>query len=315
MPSEENPILDLVGRQGIMILDGGLATAMEARGCDLNDELWSAKILLEDPDLIREVCLDYLRAGADCIATASYQASLQGFRKRGLDDRQGRDLVTLSVRLALEARDLFWAEPSNRVGREKPLVAASVGPYGAYLADGSEYTGLYEISDSELYEFHRERWHLLSGAGPDLMACETIPSLRETEVLLRLLRETPDRWAWLSFSCRDEELLCDGSPLRDAAAACDAEPGVAAVGVNCVPPERVVPLIGELRKGTEKPILAYPNLGEAWDATTKVWRASPSAVAWEELAPEWVRQGASGVGGCCRVGPERITEIRRWLVE
>jgi homocysteine S-methyltransferase len=314
MPHNTNPILEFLHHQGVMILDGGLATALEARGCDLNDELWSAKVLLEDPDLIRDVHLDYLRAGADCIASTSYQASLQGFRRRGLDDRQGRDLLGLSVRLAVEARDLFWAEPSNRVGREKPLVAASVGPYGAFLADGSEYTGLYGISDSELYEFHRERWHLLSESGPDIMACETIPSLREVGVLLKLVRETPDRSAWLSFSCRDERHLCDGSSLIEAAAACDEEPGVAGVGVNCVPPEMVLPLIDELRKGTGKPILVYPNLGEAYDATEKVWGSPPSAVAWEELAPAWVRRGASVVGGCCRVGPKRITEIRGWLM-
>jgi homocysteine S-methyltransferase len=310
-----SPIVGFLRRQGVMVLDGGLATTLEARGCDLNDELWSAKVLLEDPGLVREVHLDFLRAGADCIATASYQASLPGFRRRGLDYEGGRDLLGLSVRLALDARDMFWADPSNRVARIRPLVAASVGPYGAFLADGSEYSGLYGISDSELYEFHRERWHLLSESGPDIMACETIPSLREAMVLLELARETPDQWAWLSFSCRDEHHLCDGALLHDAAAACDEEPRLAGVGVNCVRPEQVLPLIGELQKGTRKPILAYPNLGEVYDATDKVWRASPSPVAWEELAPEWARRGASAVGGCCRVGPERITDIRRWLVD
>jgi homocysteine S-methyltransferase len=314
MPHNTNPILEFLHRQGVMILDGGLATALEARGCDLNDELWSAKVLLEDPDRIRDVHLDFLRAGADCIASTSYQASLAGFRNRGLSDQEGRDLLMLSVRLAVEARDGFWSEPSERIGRTRPLVAASVGPYGAFLADGSEYSGRYEISDSELYDFHAERWHLLSGAGPDVMGCETIPSLREAAVLMDLVRETPDRWAWLSFSCLDQQHLSDGSRLIDAAAMCEEEPRVAGVGVNCVPPELVVPLIDELRKGTRKPIFVYPNLGEVYDATDKVWGSSPSAVDWEDLAPEWVRRGASVVGGCCRVGPERITELRSWLV-
>lgn len=313
MPSKTNPILPMLDRQGTMILDGGLATALEARGCDLNHELWSAKVLLEDPDLIREVHLDFLRAGADCIASTSYQASLQGFRSQGLSAQEGRDLLELSVRLAVEARDGFWAEPSNRKGREKPLVAGSVGPYGAFLADGSEYTGRYDISDSELFDFHEERWQFLADCGPDIMGCETIPSLREAGVLLELVR-THDRWAWLSFSCQDRNHLSDGSLLCDAAVACDEEPHVAAVGVNCVPPELVLPLIDELRKGTGKPLMVYPNLGEAYDATDKVWASSPSEVDWEELAPEWVRRGASVVGGCCRVGPERITDLRKWLV-
>lgn len=310
-----NPIAQILNHQPVMILDGGLATAMEARGCDLNDELWSAKVLLEDPEMIRDVHLDFLRAGADCIATASYQASLPGFGKRGLSQAEGIGLLELSVRLALEARDMFWADADNRRGRFRPLVAASVGPYGAYLADGSEYTGSYGISDSELYEFHRERWHVLSRSGPDIMACETIPSSREAGVLMRLARETPDLWIWLSFSCTDEAHLSDGSSLRDAATACEKEPLVAAVGVNCVSPELVLSQIHELRKGTSKPIFAYPNLGEDYDSTDKVWRSSPSLFPWGNMVPEWVHGGAAGVGGCCRVGPERITEIRRRLVE
>jgi homocysteine S-methyltransferase len=311
--SHQNPILGILRRQPVMILDGGLATALEARGCDLDDELWSAKVLLEDPDLIREVHLDYLFAGADCITTSSYQASLPGFRRRGLDDAAGLELLALSVRLAMEAKDLFWSEASNRQGRIEPLVAASVGPYGAFLADGSEYTGHYGIPDSELYEFHRTRWQVLSQSGADLMACETIPTMREAEVLLRLLRETPDQWAWLSFSCRDGRHLSDGGRLKDAAKACDAEPRVAALGINCTPPELMAPLIDEARRGTDKPILVYPNLGERYDAADKKWRSSPSPMVWEEAAREWVRKGATGIGGCCRVGPGRIAEIRRWL--
>ena len=311
----ENPILAFLRRQRVMVLDGGLATALEARGCDLDDELWSAKVLLEAPELIREVHLDYLRAGADCITTSSYQASLPGFRRRGLDDLAGVELLALSVRLALEARELFWREASNREGRLKPLVAASVGPYGAFLADGSEYTGRYSLPDSELYEFHRIRWQILSRSGADLMACETIPTKREAEVLLRLVRETPDLWAWLSFSCRDEQHLSDGGRLQDAAKACDSEPRVAAVGINCTPPELIAPLIDEARRGTDKPILVYPNSGERYDAANKEWHSSPSSMAWEEAAPEWARRGAAGIGGCCRVGPGRIGEIRRWLVK
>jgi homocysteine S-methyltransferase len=137
----ENPIARFIAHQGVMVLDGGLATALEARGCDLDDDLWSAKVLLEAPDVIRQVHRDFLAAGADCIATTTYQATIPGFRKRGLTEREGVELLRQSVRLAVEARDEFWSEPGNHRGRLRPIVAASIGPYGAYLADGSEYTG------------------------------------------------------------------------------------------------------------------------------------------------------------------------------
>jgi homocysteine S-methyltransferase len=314
-PADRNPILPFMDRQGFMILDGGLATALEARGCDLVDELWSAKVLLENPELIREVHLDFLRAGADCIATSSYQASVPGFQKRGLDEGAALGLLRLSVTLALEARDSFWSRPQPREERLKPLVAASIGPYGAYLADGSEYTGDYGITDAELYNFHRERWSILAAGGVDLMACETIPAQGEVEVLLRLLSETPGAWAWLSFSCKDGRHLCDGGLLRDAVRACHGEPGVAAVGVNCTPPELIPELIDEARSETNKPILVYPNSGEAYDAETKMWGSFPSGILLAEVVKEWVLRGASGVGGCCRVGPETIAEMRRSLTE
>lgn len=310
-----NPLLPIIAEQGLVVLDGGLATALEARGCNLVDDLWSAKILLEGPDHIRAVHLDYLRAGADCITSSSYQATLPGFRNRGLNDETGRALLELSLRLALDAKGSFWEEEENRQGRLEPLVAASIGPYGAYLADGSEYTGGYGISDAELYEFHRGRWEVLAGRGADLMACETLPEQREAEVLMRLLEETPGQWGWISFSCKDGRHLSDGGLLRDAARVCDTATGVAAVGINCTAPEFIRSLIEEARTGTEKPVLVYPNSGEEYDAGEKRWRSCPTSFPWEGHVVEWIRCGASGVGGCCRVGPDGIRRIRRTLLE
>jgi homocysteine S-methyltransferase len=310
----QNPILKILQHQSVLVLDGGLATAMEARGCDLNDDLWSARVLMEDPELIRQVHLDYLSAGADCIATTSYQATVEGFLKKGLSRDRALDLLTLSSQLALEARDTYWANPGNRVGRQKPLVAASIGPYGAYLADGSEYTGDYSISQEALREFHQERWTLLARSGVDLMACETIPSLDETEVLLGLLRDTPGMWGWVSFSCRDGEHLADGSRLENAVSLCHEGEGLAAVGINCTAPELLPLHIQEARKATDKPILVYPNSGEVYDAEKKHWTAEPSSVSWQDIPKDWVEAGCSGVGGCCRVGPDTIRALRRLLV-
>ncbi|MFQ5505658.1 MAG: homocysteine S-methyltransferase [Planctomycetota bacterium] len=309
-----NPILEFVERQGVMVLDGGLATTLEARGHALDDALWSARLLLDAPDAIRSLHRDFLEAGADCITSASYQASLAGFAERGLSEAHGVELLEDSVRLAVEARDAFWGDEAGRGSRLRPLVAASVGPYGAFLADGSEYTGRYGIGDVELRTFHRERWHVLAESRADLLACETIPSGQEAEVLLGLLGETPGRWAWLSFSCRDGAHLSDGSRLSDVARLCDAVPDVAGVGINCTAPELVSPLLGEARRATGKPILVYPNSGERYDVVRRIWLGDSGSTDWAAACAEWSRLGAAAIGGCCRVGPADIGAMRRQLV-
>ena len=295
----------------VAILDGGLATALEAKGYDLDDPLWSARLLVDAPDAIREVHHDFLQAGADCITTASYQASLPGFTKRGISLADSRALMVRSVELAVEARDAFWAQTANRVGRRRPLVAASIGPYGACLADGSEYTGAYAVDDDELYAFHRERWHLLAASPADLLACETIPSGREVAVLLRLLRETPERQAWLSFSCGSGSSLWDGTAVADAGRLCDGVENVAAVGVNCVKPALVLPLLRVLRQVTDKPLIAYPNAGEDYDVASRRWRAQGPCADPVHDVSAWIEAGARGIGGCCRIGPARIRSLRQ----
>lgn len=309
-----NPLSEIIERQGRVILDGGLATALEERGHDLNDPLWSARLLIEEPEAIRRVHTDYLEAGADCITTSSYQASLQGFSARGLGETEGYTILRLSTELAVEARDSFWRLPSNRRGRIRPLVAASIGPFGAHLADGSEYTGAYSIDDDALHEFHQERWRVLAETSADLLACETLPSLREARILLRLLKKTPGRWAWLSFSCRNGNLLSDGTALIDAVRACTSAPGVAAVGVNCTAPRFISSLIEQTRGATDLPIIVYPNSGEVYDPVAKCWRSGGQVDDWVNDADGWSDLGATALGGCCRVGPSTIAELRRRLL-
>src|SRR5436190_82939 len=176
-----NPIENLLQKQPIAILDGALATELEARGCNLNDDLWSARILIEQPELIHQIHLDYFNAGADIAITASYQATIKGFARRGLSKEQSLALMQKSVKIAQEARDEFWSNENNRIGRVYPLIAASVGPYGAFLADGSEYRGDYNLTEGELIDFHRPRVEALIAAGADLLACETIPCLIEAK--------------------------------------------------------------------------------------------------------------------------------------
>lgn len=314
MPDTSNPILAAREQQAVLILDGGLATSLESRGHSLKDELWSARLLVDEPAAIRQAHLDFLLAGADCITTAAYQASLSALRRRGLSDGEAAETLRLSTRLALEARNAFWADPANHPDRIRPLVAASIGPYGAALGDGSEYVGRYELDDDQLYAFHRRRWHLLAMSGADLLACETIPSRREASLLLELLRETPEAWAWLSFSCRDGRHLSDGTPLAEVARACDDAPRVAALGVNCTAPRYIASLIAEARKATKKPIVVYPNSGERYDATAKSWVDGEDGIDWGDAAAEWMRLGAAAIGGCCRVGPRGIARIRQALL-
>ena len=303
-----NPIDHLAGQHGRFVLDGGLATALEAKGHKLDDPLWSARMILDEPAAIREVHTDFLQAGADCIISASYQATVAGFEHRGLSHDEAIAAIRRSLEIAIEARDAFWRNESNRPGRPKPLVAASVGPYGAYLADGSEYRGDYDLGACGLYAFHRERWLVLAESGADVLACETIPSTPEATALLRLLDETPGVYAWLSFSCRDDRCLNDGTTLKRIAAACDTVDRVAAVGINCTAPACVTNLIDICRAVTTKPIIVYPNSGERYERGA--WSGETPQPDWAALAREWAAAGAVGIGGCCRVGPAQIAAVR-----
>lgn len=308
-----NPITPILDHYPALVIDGALATELEHRGYDLQDQLWSAKILLEQPEAIQQVHYDYFKAGADCAITASYQATIEGFAKRGLTEQQAIALIQKSVRLAVEARDQFWAEASNRVGRSRPFVAASVGPYGAFLADGSEYRGNYGLSKEELMEFHRPRMQALIEAGADLLACETIPCLIEAQALVQLLEEFHSIDAWISFSCRDEAHVSEGQRLEDCVRSVEASRFVVAVGINCTSPKFIPSLIREAKKATNKPVLVYPNSGEAYDATKHGWDGHPVYESFGEEAKQWYQAGARMIGGCCRTTPEDIKEIAGWV--
>lgn len=307
-----NPIASILDRYPVLVIDGALATELERRGFDLKDDLWSAKILLEQPAAIKQLHYDYFKAGADCVITASYQATIEGFMKRGLTKEQAYALLQKSVRLAIEARDEFWADEANRVRRAKPFVAASVGPYGAYLADGSEYRGNYGLTEEQLMDFHRPRMRALVEAGAEMLACETIPTPIEARALVKVLGEFEGMGAWISFSCRDEAHVCEGERLEECVRQVESSPQVAAVGVNCTSPKFVPSLIREARRATDKPILVYPNSGESYSAEKKDWNDDPVYESFGEEAKVWYEAGARMIGGCCRTSPEDIHVIAGW---
>ena len=309
-----DPIDNFLTQRPLLILDGALATELECRGADIKDPLWSAKCLIEHPGLIREVHLDYFRAGADVAISATYQATFEGFARRGIEGAQAAQLMRDAVSLACAAREEFWSAAANRAGRLRPLVAASVGPYGALLADGSEYRGRYALDDAALADFHRPRLRVLADAGADLLACETIPNLREARVLARLLEEFPGVCAWISFSCKDGEHTGEGEEIGACVAALESCPHIVAVGVNCTAPQYITPLLGRMRRRSGKPLLVYPNSGEIFDAASKRWHGGSQPGAQPSFgaqACQWQREGARLIGGCCRTAPEDIRDVKR----
>ena len=295
-----DPLEPFIARRGAAVLDGGLATELEARGLVLDDSLWSARALIDAPELVAAVHRDYLEAGADVITTATYQATIPALTAR---------VLLSGVTLARRERDVFW-EPRARAGaRARPLVAASIGSYGAFLADGSEYRGDYGLDVEALAVWHRPRLRLLEASGADLVAFETIPSLVEAEAIVRLLTEGDGPPAWLSFQARSAACLADGAPVEAAAALADRSPRIVAVGANCVAPALVAPLLARFATATAKPLAAYPNRGDAWDAASRSWTASGTAVPFDGLVQGWRAAGARLIGGCCRTTPADIRAI------
>jgi len=307
-----NPINNILKNFSLIILDGALATELEHRGCNINDSLWSAKILAENPEIIEKVHYDYFASGADCAITSSYQATIDGFVEKGFTESEAISLIRKSVSIAKKARDDFWKDPLNRTNRPVPLVAGSVGPYGAYLADGSEYRGDYKITEEELINFHRPRVKILVEEGVDILACETIPNLIEAKAIIKLLEEFPGVYCWISFSGKNDLEISDGTLISDCAKFLDSCDQVAAIGINCTAPQYVQSLITEIKSNSNKPVVVYPNSGEEYNANSKTWHGDSSSEAYCCNAKGWFDKGANLIGGCCRTTPEDIKAIATW---
>jgi homocysteine S-methyltransferase len=276
-----------------ILLDGGLATALEDLGQTFTSELWTGELLKSAPNQIREAHAAFVKAGAQIIITSTYQVSFPGCIAKGWTHKEVVDALVLSVKLARDAN--------------APLVAASVGPYGAYLADGSEYRGNYEVSDQELIDFHRERLEILISCKPDYLAIETIPEIREARVLLELLKDLGNTIpVWIAFSCKDEQHLSSGELFRDAAAL-SKELGADYVGINCTSPELVTGLL----KSAEGygPFVVYPNAGRTWNEKLKRLEGSAVKLS-DQHIQQWSQCGATIIGGCCGIGPKEISQVQ-----
>ncbi len=286
-----------------------MATELEARGCNLADTLWSAKVLMENPKLIYQVHYDYFAAGANVAITASYQATPAGFAARGLDAAQSRALIGQSVTLAQrKARDEYRVAENPHARhrcwwRDPSVLMALIWPMARSIAATTR------LPAAEMKDFHRPRVEALLEAGADLLACETLPSFGEIQALISLLAEFPHSSAWFSFTLRDAQHLSDGTPLSKVAEVINAAPQVVAVGLNCVALESVTPALQTLQALTDKPLLVYPNSGEQYDAVSKSWHSAPSGCTLHDKFPEWQQAGARLIGGCCRTTPQDIAAI------
>jgi homocysteine S-methyltransferase len=310
-----NIIEEILQKQKVFILDGALGTQIQKNGHDVNDSLWSAKFLDEDSTVIKEVHSQYLCAGADCIITSSYQASIEGFLKKGFSQEKAIELIKLSINIAKETRDEFWASFEDKASRVKPLVAASIGPYGAYLADGSEYTGDYKISDKELKSFHKKRLEIIIETNPDILACETIPSFKEVKIISDLLKCYPNTSSWITFSAKDENYTNAGDDIKECMTYLNKQEHINALGINCTAPQYIPMLIENIKSVSSKPIVVYPNGGSKYNPITKVWeKGELSPQEYAKLSHLWYTKGAKIIGGCCLTGPDEIQCIRKILI-
>ncbi|XP_030057193.1 homocysteine S-methyltransferase 1 isoform X1 [Microcaecilia unicolor] len=301
--------------EDVKILDGGLSTELEAAGFLIQgDPLWSARMLHTNPQAIKDIHLRFLQSGAEVITTATYQASVEGFcRYLGLQTEEAAELLQLGVKLAKEAAEEFSFQSSEK---KRILIAGSVGPYGAFLHDASEYTGHYvdTMSLEELKAWHRQQIRCLESAGVDLIAMETIPSQKEAEALVELLREFPNTKAWLSYSCQDEQHTSHGENFEEAVKVATKSKQLVALGLNCCPPNVVSPLLTSANKNKCLDIewIIYPNSGEVWDIHAG-WKGCSIERPLAVWALEWIHLGAKWIGGCCRTTPSDIADLQQML--
>lgn len=282
----------------VTLIDGGFSTALEELGNTLNTSLWSGELLRNHSDQIQAAHKLFADAGAQVLITSSYQISYQGCLAQGWSAEEVDAAIKASTELA-------------RFDGVK--VAASVGPYGAYLADGSEYRGNYGISKGELKDFHRDRLHALIATKPDLLAVETIPELTEAQAIIELIDEIdPAMPFWISFSCKSDSELSSGEKFADAVALANSSKSAVAVGINCTKPIFIEPLLKSAK--SEIPYVIYPNSGREWDSVEKRWFGPVNSSFARSDIESWISLGAKLIGGCCGVSPRDISELGRQIL-
>ncbi|MBE7388273.1 homocysteine S-methyltransferase [Ligilactobacillus salivarius] len=292
-----------------VVLDGAMSTPLERLGADTNNDLWTAKALIDNEELVYEVHKMYFEAGADLIITDTYQANVQAFEKVGYSEKEARNLIKKAVKIAQKARDDY----ENKTGKHN-YIAGTIGPYGAYLANGSEYRGDYELSTKEYQQFHLPRIEELATTGVDILAIETQPKLDEVLAIIELLKEKyPQQKVYVSYTLSDDDTISDGTPLPRAIHALEDYLQVIAVGINCVKLELVEPALKNMKEITDKHLIVYPNSSAVYDPKSKTWSQPKTSATFEELIPNWYDAGARIIGGCCTTGPKEIKTVADFI--
>ncbi|NNC98692.1 MAG: homocysteine S-methyltransferase family protein [Gammaproteobacteria bacterium] len=285
----------------ITILDGGIGQELVLRAKQKPTGLWSTRVMLESPAMVREVHDDYFAAGAEIATTNTYAVHRDRLRRFDVED-QFAALQHAACRIAVEARDAFGA------GR----VAGAVGPTGwSYRPDLAPAV-------EQGAEIYAEVANIQSDY-VDFLLFETMSSLREAESAL-MGGSTVDKPLWLAVSVHDD----DGSRLRSGEPVVDIIPLLVhyqpeALLVNCSVPEAVsqaVPLlvaqgmpVGAYANGFRRISKAFTEAGASVDLLEAREDLDPDAYA--EFAAGWINNGAQIIGGCCEVGPDHIKELAR----
>lgn len=288
-----------------VLLDGGLSTALESLGVDTSGDLWTAWAAWRRSDDLVRAHRSFVDAGAEIVTTASYQCDTELLERAGADTRTARQVLASTTELARRATE----GTSCRV-------AASIGPFGASLADGSEYTGVYPVPWEVVESFHRRRLEVLIDTGPDLFAVETIPRRDEGSLVGDLLVEFGAPQAWFSFGCKSATDTYGGDDVTSAVEAVLDYPNLMAVGVNCVAPALVGDVLENLGD-VEAPFVIYPNHGRRWNGFERVWEGDATSID-DDFVASWLARGARFIGGCCGTGPDgiaRLAETRSRLAD
>jgi len=299
---------ELREQKPILIIDGAMGTQLEARGHDVNDDLWSAKILAEDPAAIEQIHYDYFKAGADIGMSCSYQATIPGFMSAGYSQEEAEDLIRLSMKLLIDARERWWNDEGKDSGRPYPLVCGDIGPYGAYITGGEEYIGSYHQSEEEYREFHLPRIKLLMEAGAEFFVCETIPKLEEAVALGKMLDELEQDY-WLTFTFKDGQHISEGKTIPEVVEAVGDFKHLKGIGANCIPPAIATEIVETFKRLTHIPVVIYPNTGEVYDGHKRIWLGDKDPRPFGARAVDWKKAGATVIGGCCRTSEKDIIAI------
>jgi|TARA_B110000881_G_C18561313_1_gene510027 homocysteine S-methyltransferase len=292
-----------------MILDGGLSFPIEKKGINLNSKLWTTELLISNQKIIKDVHLKYLKAGAQFITTCSYQASIKSLKNRGFNFEESKKIILKSITIAEEVKNIYNKKYTNK---KKILIAASIGSYGSYLSDGSEYKGNYDVNDKIIFDFHKSKIQILENSNADVLAFEAIPSYRETKIISKILEDSKKK-SWISFTCKNDLEISDGTLLAQCCKYLKNHPNIFAIGVNCTSPKYISNLIKILKNNCgEKKIIVYPNSGKKYDSINKNWIGKKNN-SFDILLKEWIDLGVDIIGGCCGIGPNQIKKISKLI--